>query len=179
LQTMQGITQVPSTVGGGSSQQSMLEQLLQDPNLRGLLQQATSGNVARGSAPAAAAGPSHFDSRYQTAFSHRPGMPESASMQYPPANVSSIAAKTHMQGASGQQSLSNETYNQYPPSIAASLALQSLLQGSFRNGYQPQQDVSGQLPSAPRAEVPVPPNANIMELLALLRNQSAANPHQS
>jgi hypothetical protein len=137
--------------------------------------------VARGSAPAAATGPSYFDSRYQTEFSHRPGMPESASMQYPPANVSSIAAQTHMQGtfAPGQQSLSNETYNQYPQSIAASIALQSHLQGSFRNGYQPQQDASGQLPSAPRAEVPVPPNASIMELLALLRAQSAANPHQS
>jgi hypothetical protein len=179
LQTMQGTTQVPSTVGGGSSQQILLEQLLQDPNLRGLLQQATSGNMARGSAPAAAPGPSYFDSRYQTALSHRPGMQASASMQYPPANIASIAAQTHMQGthASGQQSLSNDTSNQYPPSIAASLVLQSLLQGSLGNGYQPDQDASGQLPSAPRAEAP--PNASILELLALLKTQSAANPNQN
>jgi hypothetical protein len=173
-QAIQGTTQLPSTVGGGSSQQSILEQLVQDPNLRSLLQQAISGNVARGSASAAAPGPLHYANRYQTAFSHQPGMPTSASTQYPPSNVASIGAQTQMQEnlASGQQSLPNETSNQYPSSIAASLSLQSLLQGS-------QQDASGRLPSAPRAEVPAPPSANLLELLALLRSTSAANPHQS
>jgi hypothetical protein len=181
-QVMQGTTQVSSTGGGGSSQQSVLEQLLQDPNLRGLLQQATNGNVARGSRPIAAPGPSHYANGYQGAFSHQSGMPASASLQYPPSNVASIGAQTHMQGnvASGQQSLPNETSNQYSSSIAASLALQSLLQGSLMKGYQPQQqDTSGHLPSAPRAEVPAPPAANILELLALLRSTSAANPHQN
>jgi hypothetical protein len=186
LQTIQGTTQVPTTVGGGSSQQSILEQLLQDPNLRSLLLQTTSSNVARGSAPATASGPSHFASRYQSAFFHQPGLPASASIRYPPPTDASIAAQTHVQGtplASGLQSLSSGISSQYLPSIASSLVLQSLLQRSLMHGFQPQQDASGQLPSAPRAEVLAPanpaPTANILELLALLRTASSANPNQS
>jgi hypothetical protein len=185
-QAIQGTTQVPSTVGGGASQQSILEQLLQDPNLRSLLQQATNGNVARGSAPVTAPRPSHFASRYQAPFSHQPGMPASASTQYSSPTAASIAAPTHVQGAlaSGLQSLPSGSSSQYPQSIAASLVLQSLLQGSLMHGFQPQQDASGQLPSAPRAEAPAPANpaptaASILELLALLRTASSANPHQS
>jgi hypothetical protein len=185
-QTVQGTTQVPFTVDGGSSQQSVLEQLLQDPNLRSLLLQSTNGNLARGSAPATAPDPSHFASRYQAPFSHQPEVPASASIQYPPHNVASIAAHTPVQQgtlASGLQSLPNGSSSEYPPSIAASLMLQSLLQGSLMNGFQHQQDISGQLPSAPRAEVPTPanpaPTASILELLELLRTASYANPHQS
>lgn len=179
LQAMQGTSQVPPTVGRGSSQQSILEQILQDPNLRGLLQQATGGNVARGSALAASQGPSHFANGYQAEFSHQPRMPASASTHY----RSPTAAQTHMQGSLGQESLSNGTSGQYPQSIATSLALQSLLQGSLMHGYQPQQDASRQLPSGPRAEVPAPTNPaanpSILELLALLRSTSSTNPHQS
>jgi hypothetical protein len=69
---------------------------------------------------------------------------------------------------------------QYPPPNAASRAIQTRLQGS--SGQQTRQFLLGQLPSAPRAEVPAPNPAapptttNTLEILAILTAAGAWPP---